>query len=127
MKGVLFVLGYIWALPATVAGLLLALIIGQFRQVEGGAFQFVARPFALWIMYRAGVGAFTWGGCTVFALQRIYEDAPSRRHELRHFAQARCLGVLIPLVYGVCSIVALIRGGSAYFDNALEVDARKAE
>jgi hypothetical protein len=48
------------------------------------------------------------------------------RHELRHFAQARLFGPLLPPAYLAASLWAAASGGHWYQDNAFEKDARRA-
>lgn len=122
-----FALGYLWSLPTTLLGLVLALG-GLCRPYafRGGAvwFRVTTRwsPWAWWWAKR--FAAITFGGCVIVSGE--LDDAVVR-HELRHFAQARVLGPLFLPVYLALSLWALIRGRDAYFDNALERDARAAE
>lgn len=128
MSAVLFVLGYLWALPVTLAGLLVA-IVGWTKPLglQDGALLCAAKPGGLCARFFAsGFAAFTWGGVIVLARENLLDDSRLIAHELRHFWQARILGVLMPLAYGACSLLALAQGKHPYTDNLLEVDARKA-
>lgn len=123
-RAFLFVLGYLWALPTTLIGFVLA-FGGLCLPVEtkGGAVWFrVATPLSPWAWWWAKrFSAITIGGCVITARPL---DGDAIRHELRHFAQARVFGPLFLPAYLALSLWALIRGGRAYADNALEVDAR---
>ena len=46
-------------------------------------------------------------------------------HELVHVAQYERLGPLFLPAYAAASLLALVRGGDAYCDNAFEVEARR--
>lgn len=122
----LFALGYIWALPTTAIGLVLALgglcVPVAFRS---GAVWFRATACSPWSWWWAGnFAAITIGGCVILAQSTAVEDVAT--HEMRHFLQARVLGPFFLPVYLVLSLWALIRTGDAYWENPLEADARRA-
>jgi hypothetical protein len=48
------------------------------------------------------------------------------RHELVHVRQYEKLGPLFVPAYLAASLLAVLRGGNAYSDNAFEVEARRA-
>lgn len=121
----LFFLGYLWALPLTLTGLLLALVTlsPPMFNVDGCVF-FKAGVGLRWFHDRFAVWAFTWGGTCFWA-----PDAPTRpdvvAHELVHFRQARQWGPLFPLAYLLASANAHFSEGHAYHDNHFEIEARK--
>lgn len=128
--------GIIWALPLSLAGLLLALPV----LATGGTLQRVpARQFGVpALLVRGRVGDFLlahhpFGAMHAMAIGHIViadRTAHSRRllaHELAHVAQAARWGILFPLAYLGASVWARLRGGDLYWDNVFEVAARKAE
>lgn len=121
-------LGLIWCLPWSVLGLLVAAVGGgQLLRYSEWGVELSARPG--WLIAKVfdwtGTCGATWG-CVVF----YATPAPAERtvrHERRHILQAMVLGPLFPVVYLLCSVFAMLSGGNAYRDNALEQDARQAE
>lgn len=75
---------------------------------------------------RFRVAAFTWGAA-IIAQGRWATNEQVLRHESVHIRQAERYGIFLPLVYGWYSLVAVLKGGDAYEDNALEVEAREEE
>lgn len=123
MSRALWWAGWLWALPVTLAGLLLALVAGKYARPYGGALVFAARDwFRDGFFRRFHVWAFCWGGC-IFVVSGA---APMSvlAHELVHFKQARIFGVLLPFVYALGSLIAVANGGHPYRDNFLERWAR---
>lgn len=126
MKRVLFWLGYVWALPVTVAGLWVASLFRcELFATTEGAFLYESGPWLEDHFFdRRNVAAFTWGA--VIIMHPHYRlDGTVLAHELVHYKQARILGPLLPIAYGLCSLFAWATGKNPYFDNALEVHARK--
>lgn len=126
MSRALWILGYFWALPTTLLGFALALLLlGWPFMLEGGAVWIRPAgpwsPLAWW--WARHFGTLTLGGCVITGGGTI--DDRLVRHELRHFAQARVLGPLFVPVYLLCSLWALVTTGDGYWGNALEVDARR--
>lgn len=121
--------GFLCALPLSLLGLVLALAGGA-RPIWSGSFEvhLVGDRFVLaWFFRTFNVAAYTWGSVIVFA-SPLYSVTPwLLRHERRHVAQTFALGLLMPVAYGLASLVAALRGGHAYRDNWFEVDARRAE
>lgn len=127
-------LGYIWAFPNTISGMLLACLSRpcfpgrQPRRCRPlpPALEVVARGGLLgWLLGCTGHVAITLGAVIVYVV-----PAPTqrlRRHEHRHVLQQLLLGPLFFPVYLACSAWALLRGGHLYTDNALERDARAQE
>ena len=119
---------HLWAFPLSFVGLLAAFLCrADYLRPEGEVLLFVAKERGLcaWFFKCSKFDAFTWGEVIVFRVPTF--SARLLKHELRHAEQARWFGPLMPVVYGLCSLWALLKGGHAYRDNALEVDARRAE
>lgn len=126
--------GIVWAMPLTLAGLLLALPViayrGEVRLVRSArapALLF-SGPAADYLLERHPFGAM----CAMAIGHVVIAERSSltRRiltHELAHVRQAACWGVLFPFVYLAASAWALLRGQDAYWNNAFEIAARKAE
>ncbi len=122
-------IGWIWAIPTTLLGLLLA-IIGHtvfYKMRPGGVFQFVAidGPW-MWFFRRFGMAAITIGACTIFTAANR-DDPVMIRHERQHTYQAGWLGPLFVPAYYLLCLWALLRGGNPYRDNPLEVQAYRVE
>lgn len=125
-----YLLGYLWALPLTAAGLVVARLGGAHSSRMGpdGSILLVGdRGLVLTFFEVGGFAAFCWGGVIVARAPRMLEPGRLLRHELEHFAQARRWGVLLPLAYVVAGFVAMAQGGRWYWHNAFEVAARAAE
>lgn len=124
MRRVLWILGCLWALPVTLAGLLLATVAMEKVVLNQGAMVFRARPwFRAAFFSRFHVAAFCWAQCVFIASN--FELASVLEHELVHFKQARIFGVFLPLAYGVGALAAMMQGGHPYRDNFLEKWARE--
>jgi hypothetical protein len=128
----MFLLGYIWALPVTLAGRLVAWVGGaeyalsmpsdwtrHYVALEGGLCDRFFKHFRF--------AAFSWGAVIVYAQARYLENARLVRHERRHAQQAYWFGPLLPFAYGLCALWELAHGRRAYADNWFERDARAAE
>lgn len=117
-------LTYLWALPTTCIGLLLAAAAvvtgGRARIVEGvleahgGA--------AAWVLRRVGASAMTLGHVVIAVDQQAHERC--RGHERIHVRQCERWGPLFLPAYGLASLVARLRGGGWYRDNRFEQEAR---
>lgn len=126
------ILGHLWAFPLTLVGLLVALLgWTRFLRLEGGAFLFVAKPGGLVdFLFRftgtqGGAGVLT--GACIFVAPAYAEDSVLVRHERRHVSQAFLFGPLLPLLYGLASLAAVVRGLHPYRNNLFELDAYAAE
>ena len=122
---------YLWALPATLVGLLLALLAlcagATTRRVEGcievagGRF---ARLLTL-VPPSMRFAAISFGhviiGTDHDLLRRV------RRHEHVHVRQYERWGVLFFPLYAGSSLVQLLRGRDPYRDNCFEREAYAAE
>lgn len=126
-------LGILWALPLTVAGLLFALPVfawrGHAQLVRGRTAALLVRgPFADAVLSRHPFGAMT-----AMALGHViiaeHQGLSSRvlMHELAHVRQAERWGIVFPFAYLASSAWAGMRGRDAYWHNRFEIAARKAE
>ena len=134
LHGLVLLLGIIWAVPLTAVGLLLALPVMLWRgevhlvrSARAPALLFNG-PLADYLLERHPFGAM----CAMAIGHVVIAERSSltRRiltHELAHVRQAACWGILFPLVYLAASAWALLRGQDAYWNNAFEIAARKAE
>jgi len=130
MRKVLWLVGYVWAFPMTMLGLMPALLFARLDSVdEEGILHFVAQPGwpLAWTMSRFGIAAFTLGAVVTYG----GADGPRRvrlvRHERAHVVQTLFLGPLFPPLYGLAALWQLARGRHPYRDNWFEVRARAAE
>lgn len=118
---------YLWALPTTTPGLLLAALAratgGAARRVDGVV---EAHGGAVgWLLARVpidgGAGAMTLGHVVIGQDERALER--SRAHERVHVRQAERWGVLFYPAYAASSGWAWLRGGDVYLDNRFEREA----
>lgn len=134
LRRLILLLGILWALPLTAVGLLLALPVilwrGDMRLVRStrAPALLFSGPAADYLLARHPFGAM----CAMAIGHVVIAERSSltRRiltHELAHVRQAACWGVLFPFVYLAASAWALLRGEDAYWNNAFEIAARKAE
>jgi hypothetical protein len=122
---------YLWALPATLVGLLLAalaLCLGAtIRRVEGCIEVAGGRLARLLTLLPASMrfAAIAFGhviiGTDHDLLRRV------RRHEHVHVRQYERWGVLFFPLYAGSSLVQLLRGRDPYRDNCFEREAYAAE
>jgi len=126
------VLLYLWALPVTLLGLLVAVIArssgGTLLRVEGVLE--AAGGWPAWVLRRGfpfsgAVAAITLGHVVV----GVSLDAltATRAHERAHVRQFERWGVLLLLLYPLAGLLAWVRGGHPYRDNVFECEARAAE
>jgi hypothetical protein len=125
------VLTYAWAAPATILGLLLALLAlrGGRIAVRDGVLEahgpLVRSALTHLTIVRGGVAAITFGhvvlGCDSDALEW------SRTHERVHVAQYERWGPFFLPAYVAASLWAFLRGGDFYLDNVFERAARAKE
>lgn len=123
------VLGHFWCFPMTLVGVLVAYAGGGrfLTHDSDGVLYFEGSRGLLKRFFDLGYGGFCIGGVIVFRHPHYLANTRLVRHEKRHFRQFQVLGCLMPLAYGAASLVALARGGEAYWDNWFEEDARAAE
>ena len=123
---------YLWALPVTLFGLFVALT----ARASGGALQRVdgvleasggwpARVLRRGFPLSGAVAAITLGHVVVGA--SLADLEVTRAHERAHVRQFEKWGVLLLLLYPLAGLLAWLRGGDAYRDNAFECEARAAE
>lgn len=126
------VLLYLWALPVTLLGMLVALIArssgGTLLRVEGVLE--AAGGWPAWVLRRGfpfsgAVAAITLGHVVV----GVSLDAltATRAHERAHVRQFERWGVLLLFLYPLAGLLAWARGGHPYRDNVFECEARAAE
>ncbi len=125
-------LRHLWPLPATVLGLLFALLAratgGTWQRVDGvleTAGGWPAHILRRDLPFSGAVAAITVGhvvlGVSANALMA------TRTHERAHVRQFERWGVLMLALYPCASILAWAKGGHPYRDNLFEREARAAE
>ncbi|MGE5319284.1 MAG: hypothetical protein ACM3KD_03815 [Hyphomicrobiaceae bacterium] len=126
------VLLYLWALPVTLLGVLVALIArgsgGALHRVDGVLE--AAGGWPAWLLRRGfpcsgAVAAITLGHVVVGVSSAAL--AATRNHERAHVRQFERWGVLLLLLYPLAGLLAWLRGGDPYRDNLFEREARAAE
>jgi hypothetical protein len=125
------VLAYAWAAPATVLGLLLALLAlrGGRVAIRDGVLE-AHGPLVRWALthltiVRGGVAAITFGHVVLGRDSDALEW--SRTHERVHVAQYERWGPFFLPAYVAASLWAFLRGGDFYLDNVFERAARAKE
>ena len=117
-------LGYVWALPLTILGVLQALVGGARPLAwDRGVWYWTARQSGIcaWFFRRYRMAAYTWGAVITWADPVLATSRRLRLHERRHVWQCMVLGPLIVPAYLVCLACY------GYQRNPLEVDARAHE
>jgi len=122
------VLGYAWAFPATVFGLILvaaATVTGARVSVVDGVMEahggMLAHFLRRWVPLRGGASAMTLGHVVI--ARDAAALARTRAHERVHVKQAERWGPLFIPAYFLASLVVALRGGHYYRDNRFERDA----
>lgn len=118
---------YLWALPATLLGLLLAsfaLRHGRMYVVDGVIE--AHGPWVAWVLTRCvplegGAAAMTFGHVVIGRDRRVLEL--TRAHERVHVRQYERWGVFFLPAYVIASTYAAVRGGHYYHDNIFEREA----
>lgn len=128
------VLGYTWASPLTIVGLLYALtfsLVGWYKwhSAVDDALVWVTNESESPVWLRKMWSA--WAGQTIGNVVVICElhakDSVVLNHEMAHVRQCMMLGIFQPLFYAL-SYVAIKLGCSnahPYYDNPFEIDARR--
>ena len=117
-------LGYLWAAPCSLLGLLLALpllLCGARAGRQQGALE-----IALWPddkVRRLPFAAITFGHVIIGQNRQLL--ARLRAHEQVHVRQYQRWGVLFLLAYPAASLWLWLRGKRPYRDNPFEVEARR--
>ncbi len=121
--------GYVWAAPASVVGVLVALLAagrGARVAVVDGVVEVVgtrlARALAHWAP-RSGFHAITLGHVVIGTSPAAL--AQCRAHEQVHVRQYEYFGVLFFVLYAASSVLEWMRGHDAYWDNHFERHARQ--
>jgi hypothetical protein len=119
---------YLWVLPTSCAGL----VFLPFVRITGGAYQVVDGVLEL---YGGVVNSFLRrytlleGGASAMTLGHVVLGRDldalewSRAHERVHVRQCERWGPLFFAAYALGSLIAMIRGKSAYMDNPFEREA----
>lgn len=124
--------GYLWALPVSVIGMLLALLArasgGSYTrkygvlEVTGG---WPAKLLRRGFPFCGPVAAITIGHVVLGASQDALEK--TRSHERVHVRQYERWGILFVLAYPLAGAWAWLKGGNPYWDNIFERQARELE
>jgi len=122
---------YVWALPTTAVGVLLAgvglatgaraSIVGGVLEAHGGVLDPMLRRL---VPLRGGASAMTLGHVVVARDAGCLER--TRRHERVHVRQTERWGPLFIPAYVVASVAAAARGRHYYRDNPFEREAVQA-
>ena len=123
---------YLWALPVTLLGMLVALVArgsgGVLQRVDGvleAAGGWPAKLLRRGFPFSGAVAAITLGhvvvGVSLTAL------VATRAHERAHVRQFERWGLLLLVLYPLAGLLAWMRGGHPYRDNPFEREARAAE
>ena len=122
---VLWPLGFLWSLPGSLVGIVLALI-GRptFAMVESGSLVIGVRriPVPSWAIGQ------TWGMVVLVCVDIAGKPAECSMvldHEAVHVRQWMVLGPLFLVAYPRACVWAWLRGGKPYEDNWFERQARK--
>jgi hypothetical protein len=118
---------YLWALPVTLVGLLLACLAirhGRLQAIDGALE--AHGPWVQWMLTHCvpldgGAGAITFGHVVLGCDARVLDA--TRAHERVHVHQYERWGVLFLPAYLLASAYAAARGGHYYFDNTFEREA----
>ena len=124
--------GYLWALPVSVIGVLLALLArasgGSYTrksgvlEVTGG---WPAKLLRRGFPFCGPAAAITIGHVVLGASQDALEK--TRSHERVHVRQYERWGILFVLAYPLAGAWAWLKGGNPYWDNIFERQARELE
>ena len=120
-----------WAFPTTLVGLLFLLVaivsggraqvVDGVLEIHGGLVSFFLRRCTL---LKGGASAMTLGHVVLGRDAELLNL--TRGHERVHVRQCERWGPLFLPAYGVASLIAFLRGGNFYMDNAFEREAYDA-
>jgi len=120
---------YLWTAPWTALGMtgaLVAVATGGSARWRNGIIEASGGIFR-WLLPRigpqGGIVAITIGHAVVATDRRSLDR--TRDHERVHVRQFERWGPFFPALYGVASLLAILRGGDGYLDNHFEREARR--
>lgn len=122
-----FVIGYLMALPATILGLLTAVLYhraGSFRWSDG-CIECLSPK-----LKSQGWGGQTWGFLLIYADEHNRSHNGIRVHERVHVVQGFLLGPLFPIAYFAIYLSSRILGNGphvAYYTNPFEAQAYRKD
>ena len=123
---------YLWVLPVSVVGLLLALLArasgGRLERKDGVLEVYGGWPAKLLCRgfpFCGPAAAITLGHVVLGASQHALEA--TRSHERVHVRQYERWGILFMLAYPLAGAWAWVKGGNPYWDNAFERQARELD
>lgn len=126
------VLLYLWAVPVSILGGLIALVArgtgGSLGIVDGvieAAGGWPARVMRRGFPFSGAVSAMTLGHVVIGTSPGAL--CATRTHERAHVRQFERWGLLLLLAYPLAGVAAWLRGGDPYHDNYFEREARAAE
>lgn len=125
-------LGYLWALPVTLIGVMLAWV----ARVTGGSYMrrdgvlevtggWPATLLCRGFPFCGPAAAITLGHVVLGASQDALDK--TRSHERVHVRQYERWGILFVLAYPLAGAWAWLQGGNPYWDNIFERQARELE
>jgi hypothetical protein len=117
-------LRYVWAAPATLAGIALAFPVcacGARVRVRNGVIEVAGGLLARFAQSSFGVSAITFGHVVLGVSHSVL--ARERAHEQAHVRQYERWGVLFFPLYLASSFFQWARGRNPYLDNAFEKQA----
>jgi hypothetical protein len=123
---------YLWALPVTLLGIVIALVArgsgGTLQRVDGVLE--AAGGWPAWVLRRGfpfsgAVAALTLGHVVLGVSSRALME--TRAHERAHVRQFERCGALLLVLYPLAGLLAWARGGSPYRGNLFEREARATE
>ncbi len=129
-------LGFIWAAPLTLAGLVYVAVFaaaGWYKSLgwhgDAAVWQFVPDKSPSWLasMWQR------WAGQTIGNVVVIKHNVDTDRgrivlrHEQEHVRQYMTLGIFMPIIYALAWLgLKLSRYSHPYYDNPFEIDARRS-
>ncbi len=130
------VVGYVWASPLTVLGLIYAnlfTLLGWYKYAgtfgDALVWRLVSEKAPAWI----DKVWLSWDGHAIGQVVVLKPELDSNRwkivlrHEQEHVHQQMVLGIFQPVLYGLASLgLRFCKHSHHYFDNPFEIDARRA-